>query len=306
MANRQPRVFISYRRRDTGVYAGWLYDRLCQQFGIANVFKDVDKLRPGVDFPVALAQELASCDVVLALIGEEWIGDGRIQQPGDYVRLEIESAFESGIKVIPILTSGVSMPDRNMLIPSLRPLLNRHAIGLSHESFESDLRRLVAAIDDIPGGDDGRRMGPTRESLFVEVERLYRAKVDVDVPPYKYDPLIKAAARRSELDRLVKGLEDGERPANLALAHFSTEESSRTVIRRGLIAVTPRRIVFAPHGSEPLHYLPFSQIVQVDLGMTRTGLTFTLAHRNISATSFKPWPRAGEFATYIRERLIGR
>jgi hypothetical protein len=75
-----------------------------------------------------------------------------------------------------------------MLIPSLRPLLNRHAIGLGHESFESDLRRLVAAIDDIPGGDDGRRMGPTRESLFVEVERLYRAKVDVELSLRRTSP----------------------------------------------------------------------------------------------------------------------
>jgi hypothetical protein len=216
--------FTQLSARDTEAYAGWLHDRLGQQVG--------NEIAAGHSLP-ARRECVGWHRVTCPSLSSASSGRATVSTGG---RAFSKTAFESGIKVIPVLTSGVSMPHPTSLTPSLRPLVSRHAIGLSYENFENDLRRLIAAIDDNPASDDGRRMGPTRESIFVEVERLYRAKIDLDVPPCKYDPLIKAAARRSELDRLVNGLEEGERPAQPDRGHTSPH---RSCAAQGRVAALP-------------------------------------------------------------------
>ena len=144
------RIFVSYRREDTAYPAGWLYDRLAERFGIAQVFKDVDSIEPGDDFTEVIANAVGSCDVLLALIGDRWLtatnsaGKRRIDNFDDFVRLEIEAALARNIRVVPILVSEVSMPGVNDLPPSLAKLAHRQALELSPNRFNTDLSRLLS------------------------------------------------------------------------------------------------------------------------------------------------------------------
>src|SRR3954454_18329783 len=105
-------IFISYRREDSIAYAGRLYDRLQAHFGDEQVFMDIDTLRPGEDFVEAIQRTVASCDALVAVIGRSWLmaqdqkGQRRLDDPEDFVRLEIAAALERGIRVIPALVGN--------------------------------------------------------------------------------------------------------------------------------------------------------------------------------------------------------
>ena len=110
------RIFISYRRQETRWPARQLYDVLVEQFPAEQVFKDVDSIEPGEDFVERITAAVSSCDVLLALIGEQWLtitdenGQRRLDDPRDYVRVEIETALTRKIRVIPILVDDARMP----------------------------------------------------------------------------------------------------------------------------------------------------------------------------------------------------
>jgi hypothetical protein len=145
-------VFISYRRADASADAGRLYDALRRRFGRENLFMDVDSLRPGEDWVDAVEGAVDGCDVLLAVIGPDWVGatdrDGelRLGNELDRVRLEIEAALKRAKPVIPVLVEGAAMPLSSELPESLRPLLRRHALRVSHQTFDSDLGALVRAL----------------------------------------------------------------------------------------------------------------------------------------------------------------
>jgi hypothetical protein len=146
------RVFISYRREETAYPAGWLYDRLVVRYG-GQVFKDVDSIQLGDDFVEVITRAVASCDVLLALIGDEWvtIADAqqrrRLDDPDDFVRLEIEAALTRNVRVIPILVDGAKMPRADDLPPSLAGLVRRQALELSPARFDFDTSRLLKVLD---------------------------------------------------------------------------------------------------------------------------------------------------------------
>src|SRR5262245_66362849 len=108
------RVFISYRREEAAYAAGWLYDRLVARIGEDNVFKDVDSIALGDDFVDAIATAVGACDVMLAIIGQEWLtvadetGRPRIDNPDDFVRLEVEAALVRDVRVIPVLIDNAA------------------------------------------------------------------------------------------------------------------------------------------------------------------------------------------------------
>ncbi len=155
--NRAPssRVFLSYRRDDAGYAAGWLFDLLVDHFGAPEIFKDVESIGPGEDFAERIVAGVRSCRVLLAVIGSRWLmatgadGSRRIDDPGDFVRLEIETALACGIRVIPVLVDGAHMPPALELPTQLRRLARRNAIQLSSGTFGSDFARLVRALDKI-------------------------------------------------------------------------------------------------------------------------------------------------------------
>jgi hypothetical protein len=147
------RIFISYRREETAYPAGWLYDRLVERFGDGQVFKDIDSIVLGDDFVEVITQAVESCDVLLALIGDDWVtvtdadGRRRIDDPEDFVRLEIEAAMSRNVRVIPILVDGARMPRAEDLPESLSRLVRRQALELSPSRFDFDTDRLVRVLD---------------------------------------------------------------------------------------------------------------------------------------------------------------
>jgi TIR domain len=147
------RIFISYRREETAYPAGWLFDRLAQHFGPAQIFKDVDSIRLGDDFVQVISRAVGSCDVLLALIGDQWLtitddrGRRRLDDPDDFVRLEIEAALERNVRIIPILVDGANMPRADELPAGLVGLERRQALELSPSRFEYDTNRLLKVLD---------------------------------------------------------------------------------------------------------------------------------------------------------------
>ena len=148
-----PGTFISYRRDDAAGYAGRLHDALERRLGDKRIFRDIDTLEPGHDFVEAIDTRLRECQVFLALIGREWLdakdaaGRRRLDQANDYVRLEIAAALgRPGVRVIPVLIEGATMPAPEALPEDIRPLARRHAINLRDDAWDHDVDRLAGAI----------------------------------------------------------------------------------------------------------------------------------------------------------------
>jgi hypothetical protein len=147
------RVFISYRREDAAPAAGWLFDRLTAHFGPQQVVKDVDLDRPGRNAAEVIAAAVASCDVLVVLIGRQWLtaagpdGVRRLADPGDSVRLEIEAAMARDIQVIPVLVDGADLPQAGALPPSLAGLAREDELELSPNRAEADAVWLLQVLD---------------------------------------------------------------------------------------------------------------------------------------------------------------
>jgi tetratricopeptide (TPR) repeat protein len=191
------RVFISYRREETAWQAGWLFDRLADRFGRGQIFKDVDSIQLGDDFVEVITSAVGSCDVLLALIGEQWLsttdeqGRARLDDPNDFVRLEIEAALTRNVRVIPILIGAARMPRADQLPPSLAKLVRRQALELSPSRFDFDTSRLLKVLD--------------------------RALAEVHARPTITEPEVPVVPRQAQL----RGLYD-EAGAELRLGHFQT------------------------------------------------------------------------------------
>ena len=149
----QGRIFISYRREDAAYPAGWLFDRLAERFGEAQIFKDVDSIDLGDDFVEVIGAAVGATDVLLAVIGDKWLtvaderGGRRLDDPEDFVRIEIEAALTRKVRIIPILVEGASMPSEDQLPPSLALLARRQALELSPARFSADTGRLLRALE---------------------------------------------------------------------------------------------------------------------------------------------------------------
>src|SRR6516162_8455623 len=146
------KIFINYRRDDASHLAGRLYDRLAAHFPKNQIFIDVDNLDPGVNFVEAIEQSVGSCDVLIAVIGKRWLtseaeGSRRLDNPDDFVRLEIATALKRNIRVIPVLVDDASMPRASELPDDLKSLVRRNAVEVSHTRFSADSERLIAALE---------------------------------------------------------------------------------------------------------------------------------------------------------------
>lgn len=146
-------IFLSYRREDSAAHAGRLYDRLSAHFGKANVFMDIDTIDLGEDFVDAITKTVGVCDVLIALIGRQWLtatdaeGRCRLEKPDDFVRMEIAAALERNIRVVPALVGGASMPIAEGLPQPLAKLATRNGLQISDERFHQDVDRLVESIE---------------------------------------------------------------------------------------------------------------------------------------------------------------
>src|SRR3954463_2173651 len=142
------RIFISYRREDAASDAGRLADHLSRRFGADRVFLDVDAINPGTDFVQVLHTSLQDTAAVLIVIGPRWSsltgidGTRRLDQPSDFVRLEVEAALGRTIPVVPVLVQGARMVSAQDLPPSLAALATRQAVTIDNDEFHDDANRL--------------------------------------------------------------------------------------------------------------------------------------------------------------------
>ena len=151
-----PTMAISYRRSDTAAIAGRIFDRLTAHFGEQAVFMDIDSTPYGVDFRKHIRETLERTDVLIALIGAGWLGrmaaDGvRMQEPTDPVRVEIETALERKMRIIPVLVDGAKMPDPATLPETFGDFVYFNAAEISSgRNFRSEMERLIGNIDQKP------------------------------------------------------------------------------------------------------------------------------------------------------------
>lgn len=148
-------IFISYRRSDSITETGRIYDRLVEAFGEERVFKDVDDIPLGADFVDVLEQAVSQAAVLIAVIGPTWLtvtdaeGRRRLEDPQDFVAIEVAAALNRDILVLPILVKGAKFPDFKELPSTIRPLARRNAAQARHDpDFHSDMDRVVAKLQD--------------------------------------------------------------------------------------------------------------------------------------------------------------
>jgi len=147
------RIFLSYRRADSAAETGRLADRLREEFGKNSVFLDVEDKRKGQDFDVYVKQEIENCDMMLVVIGEDWLtctnpdGSRRINGEEDKVRIEVEHGLASGNPVTSVLVGKAEMPSKNQLPESISDLSSRTAIELREgAAYNGLLNELLIAI----------------------------------------------------------------------------------------------------------------------------------------------------------------
>jgi len=146
-------VFISYRREDSSGYAGRLFDILSVHFGRENTYMDLDTIRGGDNFATVIEEKISQCDALLAVIGERWLtitgenGSRRLDMADDFVRLEIAKALERGVRVIPVLVGGATMPHQQDLPDDLRPLSVHQAMDLRDAHFHADAEQLMDVLN---------------------------------------------------------------------------------------------------------------------------------------------------------------
>jgi hypothetical protein len=174
-------IFISYRRDDSEGHAGRLYGDLAKQFGNKSVFMDVAGLGPGVNFPNVINQKIASCGVLLAVIGPGWLdakdefGHRRLDNPADFVRLETAAALKRDI-LVPILVHDARMPKPEQLPEDIRALVYCTAVELTHTRWASDVAELAKSLHELlgnrkqaPPADDPKSGMSRRRKLAIAV-----------------------------------------------------------------------------------------------------------------------------------------
>jgi formylglycine-generating enzyme required for sulfatase activity len=183
------KILISYRREDSADVTGRIYDRLVQNFGQGAIFKDVDSIPLGVDFRTFLDEQVARCEVFLAVIGWDWMkkrgskGKSRLENPGDFVRIEIESALKRQIPVIPVLVGGASIPAAEQLPASIQNLSYRNGIAVRVDpDFHRDMDRLIEYLKKLPPSGEVISQRPAKAKQPIGAQPLI---LRVEVPPHE-------------------------------------------------------------------------------------------------------------------------
>ncbi|WP_405583014.1 toll/interleukin-1 receptor domain-containing protein [Streptomyces sp. NBC_01190] len=165
-------AFINYRTGDGEKEAALLDEVLRQEFGNKRVFRDQRALEPGEDFPAKLWQRLRESNVVLVLVGPNWLtarneaGELKLLVKGDYVHDEIAAALQqSPTRVITILLNGTPHLVAAQLPPEIKKLADRQVMYLRTPLAHLDLPLVVKEVRKyLPpaGGKRAKDRGPGR------------------------------------------------------------------------------------------------------------------------------------------------
>jgi hypothetical protein len=195
-------IFVNYRRSDSEGESGRLFDDLTSHFGAESIFMDVAAIEPGRDFRKAIDQSVAACSVLLAVIGREWLeakdaaGDRRLEDPNDFVRIELASALRRDIPVVPVLVRGAKMPHADQLPDDLKDLAYRNAVELTHARWKSDVQVLIRALGpyvDLAG--PGPSAAPVAAAIEAQTIQRVGRELAVFIGPIA-EVVVKRAAKR--------------------------------------------------------------------------------------------------------------
>lgn len=161
------KLFISYRRDDAKAEARSIYQHMAQAFGADRLFMDVDSIQKGLDFGEVLETTLRQTAVMIVVMGRTWLtatdesGRRKLDEPADYVHMEIATALANALPVIPVRVDGARLPRSEELPAALRSLTRRQGTVVTHENFDSDIHGLEADVrrflGDQGGGPNSRR-----------------------------------------------------------------------------------------------------------------------------------------------------
>jgi hypothetical protein len=161
-------IFVSYRRDDSSGHAGRLFDRLVHHFGKDRIFMDIDNIEPGEDFVTVIENAVGSCEILIAVIGRHWISSTAesrwLDNPNDFVRLEIGAALNRDIRVIPVLVQKAIMPNSQDLPDELSRLARRNALELSDHRWQFDVDQLIGALERILAAREEARQRTEQEA----------------------------------------------------------------------------------------------------------------------------------------------
>jgi hypothetical protein len=178
-------IFISYRRGIASPYARGIYERLETHFGADRVFMDIDTMEPGVDFVEYIKTAVSSCQVLIVVIGPDWVasvddtGQRRLDDPEDFVRVEVTAAFErADVRVIPVLVRDAPPPKKAELPPELAPLTRRQALEITDGRWDYDLSVLVKTIRRVFADREPAQRNTDVTALDHRATSAYRPKVE--------------------------------------------------------------------------------------------------------------------------------
>ena len=151
------RIIISYRRSDSDVFAGRIRDRIASRYGDSSVFMDIDDIPFGKDFRQHIKDALTASDAVVVIIGPRWLGTAkggqtRIQEETDPVRIEVETALQRNIPIVPVLVGDTKMPKPSQLPAALKDFAFINAAPVdTGRDFHPHMQRLLRQLDQILG-----------------------------------------------------------------------------------------------------------------------------------------------------------
>jgi TIR domain len=150
----KPRAFVCYRREDCLIHSSALVDGLTMRLPDWSIFRDIESIPPGVDWRERIGREIAVCSVILVMIGDNWLdrnrdGKRRVDDPEDQLALEISSAMERGVTVIPVLVEGARMPQKSELPSRIADLTRFNAMSLTDPHWTADIDRLARRLREL-------------------------------------------------------------------------------------------------------------------------------------------------------------
>lgn len=276
-------IFVSYRRDDSSGHAGRLYDKLVSHFGKDRIFMDIDAIDLGEDFVTVIENAVGSCGILIAVIGRQWLASAddssarRLDNPNDFVRLEIATALSRDIRVIPVLVQRASMPKPRDLPDDLAKFSRRNAVEISDLRWQHDVDRLIDVLERVlakreeesrlaeaarhteeerqrrkKGGEEERNLQDRMEALRtelllppadeqVEEEAGRRAneerQLQEDDKRREMETRARAWQRREEEKRALADREAEDLAARLVAQHGQQERSLRRNRRRKEIVI---------------------------------------------------------------------
>jgi formylglycine-generating enzyme required for sulfatase activity len=219
-------IFICYRRRDAAGHAGWLTSMLVDHFGRDRIFMDIDTIEPGDEFPKVIEIALRSCEIMITIIGQHWLSGSNdrsrwLDDPDDFVRLEIAAALTRDIRVIPVLVHGATMPKPQDLPPDLANLSHRNAVKLDDQRWHYDVAQLIKVLDKEFAKREALSLAKQKE------ESQQKAKREEELRLAKQEKERQQEAEQEEALRLAKQekerQQEAEREEALRLAKQEKE-----------------------------------------------------------------------------------